>query len=140
MTTLNPYLNFRGRADEAIDFYQSVFGGEATKMTFADMGGMDLPEAEREWLMHGQLTTADGHTLMCSDTPEAMEPGDLRTAQVALSGGAEEETKLRGWFDALAVDGEVHVPLEAAPWGDSFGQCADRFGHIWMVNIVGGGA
>lgn len=138
MTTLNPYLNFRGRAAEAIDFYQSVFGGEVTMMTFAEMGGMGLPEEQQSWLMHGQLTTADGHTLMCSDTPESMSPGDLRTAQVALSGAADEEKTLQGWFDALAVEGQVHVPLEKAPWGDWFGQCADRFGHIWMVNIGGG--
>ncbi|WP_235736894.1 VOC family protein [Nocardioides alcanivorans] len=137
MSVLNPYLCFRGQAAAAIDFYQSVFGGEVTRMTFADMGGMGLEEEEQGWIMHSQLTTPDGQTLMCSDTPVSMSADDIRVAQIALSGAADEEPTLRAWFDRLGEGGEVHVPLEKAPWGDWFGQCADPFGHIWMVNIAG---
>ena len=52
-----------------------------------------------------------------------------------LSG--DDEDKLRGWWDALSGDGTVGVPLEKAPWGDSFGMCTDKFGVAWMVNITG---
>jgi len=137
MTTLNPYLNFRGTAEEAMTFYQSVFGGELTKMTYAEMGGMGLPEEEQGWIMHSQLTTAAGQTLMGADVSSSHQEDFVQVAQIALSGAAADEPTLRGWFDQLADGGEVHVPLEKAPWGDWFGQCADRFGHIWLVNIAG---
>ena len=44
---------------------------------------------------------------------------------------------LRGWWDALAEGGTVKNSLEAAPWGDVFGQQIDRFGIHWMFNIAG---
>ena len=54
---------------------------------------------------------------------------------LTLSG--DDEDRLRGWWDALSAGGTVGVPLEKAPWGDSFGMCTDRFGVAWMVNIAG---
>ncbi len=43
---------------------------------------------------------------------------------------------LRAWWDALAEGGTITMPLNAAPWGDSYGQLVDRFGIEWMVNIA----
>ncbi len=136
---LNPYLNFRGEAREAITFYQSVFGGELDITTYADMGGLEemgVPETEADNIMHAMLVVSEGVNLMASDVASTMA-GDFANGQIALSGDASEEPALRGWFEGLADGGQVHVPLEKAPWGDWFGQCADRYGVTWMVNIAG---
>ena len=75
---LNPYVNFRGDARQALEFYQSVFGGQLDVGTFAEFGMTDVPEAERDLVMHGQLETPAGFTLMGADTPPGMEhvPGN----------------------------------------------------------------
>lgn len=135
-TRLNPYLSFKGNAREAMGFYQSVFGGETTFMTFSDMPG-DHDPSELDNIMHSQLLT-DGHiTLMGADTPIGMgEP--QANGSISLSG--EDEAELSGYFEKLSGSGAVIVPLEKAPWGDSFGMCADGYGIQWLVNISAPGS
>lgn len=137
MALLNPYLNFRGQARAAGEFYQAVLGGELTVSTFSDfqMPGVDPSEADN--VMHSQLTTPAGFTLMLSDIPAQM-PGEVSNGTVSLSGNETEE--LQGYWDKLADGGEVSMPLEQAPWGDYFGQLTDKFGVSWMVNIAGPGS
>jgi len=133
-TVLNPYINFRGQAKEAGEFYQSVFGGELTQSTF-DEFQMPTEQGEGGLIMHSQLTTPGGLTLMISDVPTGMEYNPGNNISVSLSGDDEDE--LRGYFDKLADGGTIGVPLEKAPWGDSFGQLVDKFGIGWLVNIAG---
>lgn len=132
--TLNPYLNFRDGTREVMTFYASVFGGELTLSTFADGGGMGLGEAEQHKVMHAQIVTDTGLTLMAADVPASMDIG--ANGSISLSG--DDDATLRGYWDRLADGGSVTVPLEQAPWGDTFGMCTDRFGIDWMVNILGG--
>ncbi len=131
-TILNPYLNFDRTTREAMEFYRSVFGGDLNVMTFGDMGD---ESDTKDGVMHSQLTTPDGFTLMASDPPpgEAATPGTL--GGVSLSG--DDEAKLTGWWNALSDGGTVTVPLEKQMWGDAFGMCIDRFGTPWLVNIAG---
>jgi PhnB protein len=132
--TLNPYLNFRDNAREALEFYHSVFGGELRVNTFKEYQAAQDP-SEEDLVMHGQLEGDHGVTLMASDLPKSMEYKPGGSFSVSLSG--DDETVLRGWFDKLAEGGTVAMPLEKAPWGDSFGMCIDRFGISWLVNISG---
>lgn len=133
-TRLNPYLNFRGTAREAMDFYRSVFGGDLTSSTFAE-GGMPHDPAESDRIMHSQLETAGGLVLMASDVPSSMDLNAGNNYSVSLSG--DDEAELRGFWDKLSEGASVTVPLERAPWGDSFGMLVDRYGVHWMVNIAG---
>jgi PhnB protein len=133
-TTLNPYLGFRDQARSAMDFYHAVFGGELTRSTFAEMHASEDP-AEAEKVMHSQLVTPGGMVLMAADTPNSMEYSPGGPISVSLSGS--DEAELRGYFERLSDGGTVVLPLEKAPWGDSFGMCRDRFGVSWMVNIGG---
>ena len=128
---LNPYLCFRGDARAAMSFYQEVFGGTLTSMTFGEFGAED-PELAGQ-IMHAQLETPAGYTLMGSDTPPGMDytPGSAIT--VSLSGDDAEE--LRGYWKQLAGSGTVTVELDKQMWGDEFGSCVDRFGTSWLVNI-----
>jgi PhnB protein len=135
MVTLNPYLNFRDNAKEAMEFYQSVFGGELTSSTFAEFGAADDP-ADADKIMHSQLETGS-LVLMGADTPTHMEYSGAGNVSVSLSGTADEDATLRGYWEKLSGSGTVTVPLETAPWGDAFGMCVDGYGIAWLVNIAG---
>lgn len=130
---LNPYLTFQGQAGEAMEFYHSVLGGELNVMKYADMGGLGMPEDQHHLVMHADLLVNDSVSLMGSDMPGS----DQANGPITVSG--DEDTVLRGWWDGLAADGTIKDPLEAAPWGDFFGQLTDRFGIAWMFNIAGPG-
>src|SRR6478735_9587950 len=110
-TILNPYLSFRDNARDAMNFYQSVFGGELTLSSFGDFHASEDP-AEADLIMHGQLVTPGDLVLMGADTPNRMpyNPGD--NYSVSLSG--EDEAELRGFWDKLVDGGTVTVPLEKA--------------------------
>jgi PhnB protein len=132
--TLNPYLSFRDNAREAMEFYQTVFGGDLTVSTFRDFH-MTEDESELDKLMHAQLNAPEGIVLMGADTPNSMEYTPGGSITVSLSG--DDEAALRGYWDRLSQGATVVQPLEKAPWGDSFGMLTDRFGTGWMVNIAG---
>ena len=132
---LNPYLTFRDNAREAMEFYQSVFGGELDVMPFSTVGAGEPDEADR--VMHSSLRTSSGLVLMGADTPSDMEYAPAAGITVSLSGDVDDDDELRGYWKALSEGGTVTVPLETAPWGDTFGMCVDRFGIPWMVNIAG---
>jgi PhnB protein len=115
-----------------MEFYRDVFGGELTLNTFGESGGAQgTPEADG--IMHAQLETPAGFTLMASDTPAEMpyNPGD--NISISLSGDDADE--LRGYWEKLSDGGTVTMALEKQMWGDEFGMCLDRFGIPWMVNI-----
>lgn len=134
-TRLNPYLGFRDNAKQAMEFYRSVFGGDLTTSTFGEFHASEDP-AEQDKIMHSQLETPGGLTLMGADTPNAMgyNPGD--TYSVSLSGGVEDDAELTGYWEKLVDGGSVTMPLNVAPWGDKFGMCVDKFGVAWLVNIA----
>ena len=133
---LNPYLGFRDTARAAMEFYQSVFEGTLTISTFGEAHASDDPN-EQDKVMHAQLETASGFTLMASDTPNSLPWSPESNISISLSGGEYDETELRGYWNGLAEAGTIALPLELAPWGDTFGMVIDRFGTRWMVNIMG---
>lgn len=136
MSVMNPYLNFRGQAKEALEFYHSVFGGELTVSSFAEMGMDDVPEAERALVMHGQLETPAGFTLMASDVPSHMDyVAGTNQFSISLSGPSDDDAELRGYWQKLGEGATIVEPLATAPWGASFGMLTDRFGIAWLVNI-----
>ncbi|MEO5921053.1 MAG: VOC family protein [Pseudolysinimonas sp.] len=131
---LNPYLHFRDTARQAMEFYQSVLGGELTVQTFAEGG--DAYPGEGDNVMHAQLETPSKFTLMASDTPSSMghERGD-NVFSVSISGAKGDDAELRGYWDKLVVGGKITQPLETAPWGATFGMVVDPFGVLWLINI-----
>jgi PhnB protein len=132
---LNPYLTFPGNAREAMEYYRSVLGGKLTISTFAE-GGMAQDPADADRIMHAELETDSGFSLMGSDAPNAT-PSPMSGVQVSLSGDAGSDAELSGYYDKLAKSGTVVEPLEQAPWGDKFGMVTDPYGVLWMVNISG---
>lgn len=132
MLTLNPYLSFRGEARAAMEFYREVFGGELSVDTFGSFGGTDDP-ADADLVMHAQLETPQGFTLMAADTPGSMPAQAGGGFSVSISG--DDEPAARGFWDALAAGGTVTMPLDPAPWGGLFGMLTDRFGTSWLIAV-----
>ncbi len=133
MAILNPYLCFEGNAREAMETYREIFGGKLDINTFGEFGAPEHEgqPAPADGIMHAQLATDDGFTLMASDVPPGMDPWG--NGAISLSG--DEKDALTRYFEALSEGGQVQMPLERQMWGDVYGQCVDRFGVTWMVNI-----
>lgn len=130
MAQLNPYLSFPGNAREAMEFYKSVFGGNLTISTFAEYHINTGPD-DADKVMHSVL---DGDVIfMAADTPPGMEHASGSSISMSLSG--QDESILRRYFDKLSSGGTVSMPLDRAPWGDTFGMVTDKFGVAWMVNV-----
>jgi PhnB protein len=129
---LNPYISFADDARQAMEFYRGVFGGELTVSTFGEAGAAGGADGDK--IMHAQLETPAGYTLMASDTPPGMDRTVGTNMSVSLSGDDVDE--LRGYFQKLSDGGSVTMPLEKQMWGDEFGMCVDPFGVAWMVNIT----
>jgi PhnB protein len=129
---LNPYINFTDNARQAMEFYQSVFGGKLTLDTFANFVEPDSPMVNL--IMHGMLETEHGFTIMAADLPPGMSRVPGNNVTVALSGDDAEE--LRGYWAKLSEHGTVSTPLEKQMWGDEFGSCEDQFGIGWLVDIT----
>ncbi len=132
MANLNPYLSFRTEARQAMEFYQSVLGGQLDINVFSEFPDMLQDPSESDLVMHAQLTTPDGLVLMASDTPSSMPYVTPQGFSVSLSGTSAETT--RAVWDKLSDGATVTMPLDNAPWGGLFGMLVDRFGTSWMLN------
>jgi PhnB protein len=126
---LNPYINFQGRAREAMEFYQRVLGGTLQMYAPGEQGPRPAEPGER--VMYARLE-ADGVVIVASDGspsyPAAV--GD----HIGLQIGGTDEARLKAVFDGLADGGVVKMPLTKQPWGTS-GWLADRFGINWNIDI-----
>jgi PhnB protein len=128
---LNPYISFADNARQAMEFYKGVFGGKLTSRTFGEYG-MEGPEADK--IMHSELESNAGFTLMGADTPSGIERTAGNNITISLSGDDSDE--LHGYWEKLSDGGMISVPMEKQMWGDEFGQCVDKFGVGWLVNIA----
>jgi len=128
MTLLNPYIGFAGSAREAMEFYKDVFGGELQVNTYGDFGQMETPDL----LMHAQLETPSGFTLMAADSPDGSDRPD---SDISISLSGDDEPELTGYWAKLSDGGTITLDLAPQMWGATFGMCTDRFGVRWMVNI-----
>lgn len=133
-TRLNPYISFKDNARQAMEFYQSVFGGQLSMATYKEFNASQDP-SEDDKIMHAMLEAGNGITLMGADTPNGMDYSPGTNFSVSLSG--ENEAELRGYWERLSAGSTIAEPLEKAPWGDTFGMLKDKFGVHWMVNIAG---
>jgi PhnB protein len=133
-TLLNPYISFKDNAREAMEFYHTVFGGKIELHTFNEFQASHGAGDDNK-IMHSMIEAENGITFMGSDTPTGMEYHDGKRISMSLSGENEEE--IRGYWDKLVEGGQINMPLEKAPWGDTFGMLTDKFGIDWMLNITG---
>ncbi|WP_428740855.1 VOC family protein [Tenacibaculum sp.] len=133
---VNPYLNFDGNAEEAFNFYKSVFGGEFTAlMKMSDAPDADkLPEEDKNRVMHISLPLSKDTTLMASDivlcAGQTLKEGN--NSYISIHPESKEEADRL--FNGLSKEGDIEMPLEMQFWGDYYGSFTDKFGIHWMVN------
>lgn len=134
---LHPYLRFPGNAREAFEFYGDALGAQPQFATFGEVGAVPPDHPESGAVMHGSLEVTDLIRLYVSDDIEGMSPephSPGKNITLALMG--DDEARIRSAFDALSVDGTVHVPLQKQMWGDVYGAFQDKFGINWQMNIA----
>jgi PhnB protein len=125
----SPYFQFDGTARQALERWRGVFGGEVRIATFADFSRTDGPaDAVAHGQLHGEIE------VFAADAAAGETPFAATGVLFSLLGAAEPDV-LRGWFDALAVDGTVVDPLQERPWGDWDGIVRDAFGVTWLVGF-----
>jgi PhnB protein len=137
MTRTHAYLNFAGNAEEAFNFYKSVFGGEFSFLVrFKDfpMEGVSLPKEDEDKIMHVSLPIGDDDVLMASDALESMGQTLVQGNNVYVSVHPDSREEADRLFNALSEGGDVEMPIDDQAWGDYFGSFKDKFGVLWMVN------
>ena len=137
MTKLHSYLNFAGNAQEAFDFYKSVFGGEFSSVVrFKDftMEGVAISGDDEDKIMHIALPIGDDNVLMASDVLESLGQRLVQGNNVYVSVHPTSREEADRIFSALSEGADVEMPIADQPWGDYYGALKDKFGVQWMVN------
>jgi PhnB protein len=137
MALINPHINFNGNAEEAFNFYKSVFGGEFAKIVrFKDMSnaGFPLDEAEADKIMHIALPIGK-NVLMANDVPSFMGKTNENENRSKISVSAESKEEADKIFNGLSAGGQVEMPIADSPWGSYFGMFRDKYGIEWMVDF-----
>ncbi len=138
MTTINPWINFNGNAEEAFTFYKSVFGGEFTKVVrFKDIAGPNLPVAEKDEnkIMYIALPIGPGSVLVANDVPEFMGRVNENENRSKIFVSTESKEEAEKIFNNLSVGGAVEGPMGDSPWGSYAGMLRDKYGIEWIVEF-----
>ena len=139
MTTINPWINFNGSAEEAFNFYKSVFGGEFTKVTrFKDLAGPEFPvgEADAHKLMKITLPIGKGSMLIGNDVPEFMGKVSENENRSKIHVGGDTKEEAEKIFNGLSAGGQVEVPMDSSAEGTSFAMFRDKYGIEWVVEFT----
>jgi PhnB protein len=132
-TSVQPYLFFNGRCEEALDFYRGAVGAEVemlSRFKNAPEPGMTQPGMENK-VMH--VSFRIGETLLMASDGRC--DGKLRFEGFSLSVVVPDEKKAESIFKALSAGGKITMPLEKTFWAPKFGMVEDKFGVGWMVSV-----
>lgn len=142
MPTINPYINFNGNAEEAFNFYKSVFGGEFESVVrFKDLESPDfqVPENEANKIMRITLPIG-GNILIANDVPESMGRVNENENRSKIAVSAESRAEADKIFTGLSAGGSVEMPLGDSPWGTYFAMLRDKFGIEWTIECQANGS
>ena len=137
MALINPHINFNGNAEEAFNFYKSVFGGEFAKIIrLKDLASPEftVPENEANKIMHIALSIGPNF-LMANDVPESMGRVNENENRSKIFVSAESREEADRLFSGLSAGGNIEAPIGESPWGSYFGMFRDKFGIEWIVEF-----
>ena len=138
MKAINPWINFNGNAEEAFNFYKSVFGGEFAKIIrFKDLASDDfpIPAHEADKIMYISLPIGKNNQLIGNDVPEMMGPTNENENRSKIAVSAESREEADRVFTALSAGGEIEGPIGDGPWGSYAGMFRDKYGIEWIVEF-----
>jgi len=136
MALINPHINFNGNAEEAFNFYKSVFGGEfANIVRLKDISTPEHPVAENDAnkIMHIALPIGP-NVLMANDVPESMGRVNENENRSKISISAESREEADKLYNGLSAGGDIEMPIGDSPWGSYFAMFRDKFGIEWMID------
>ncbi len=134
--TINPHINFNGNAEEAFAFYQTVLGGEFTKMVrYRDLDSSVFPiaDSDKNKFMLIALTISEGHVLMANDVPEVLGKVNQNENRSKISVRADSKEEADRIFAGLSEGGEIEGPMGDGPWGSYMGVFRDKYGIEWII-------
>ncbi|MBK8826180.1 MAG: VOC family protein [Saprospiraceae bacterium] len=137
MASIQPHINFNGNAEEAFHFYQSVFGGEFSKIVrFKDLAGpgFEIDKEEENKLMNIALSIGD-NVLIGNDVPQFMGRVSEEENRSKIAIFAESRAEADHIFLGLSAGGSVEVPMADSPWGSYFGMLRDKYGIEWTITF-----
>lgn len=138
MTTINPWINFNGNAEEAFNFYRAVFGGEFTKIIrLKDLAGPDFPVEEKDAnkIMQITLPIRSANVLIGNDVPDFMGKVNENENRSKISVAADSKEDAERIFNGLSIGGQVEAPIGDSPWGTYFGMLRDKYGIEWVIEF-----
>ena len=138
MPLINPHINFNGNAEEAFNFYKSVFGGEFSKvLRLKDIANDQFPVAEKDEnkILHIALPIGKYNMLMANDVPDFLGKVNENENRSKISISAENREEADKLFNGLSAGGQVEMPMDDSPWGSYFGMFRDKYGIEWMVEF-----
>lgn len=135
---MTPYLHFKGNAEDAMNFYRAVLGGQFLVLQrYGELPGSEkMPASDREKLVHAALQISPVMTLMASDTPSSADFDLLPGTNIHLCIHTDSENETDRIFEALCKKGSGEMPLNKTFWVSYFGMSRDQFGVQWMVNYA----
>lgn len=143
MARVSTYLNFPNQTEAAFLFYQTVFGGQFGNdgiTRFGDLpphdGAPTMSEAEKNLVLHIELTILDTHVIMATDAPESLGLSVNFGNNVHINLEPDTRLETQKLFEALSNGGIINMPLQDMFWGAFYGSCTDKFGVNWMFNCV----
>lgn len=138
MRTINPWINFNGTAEEAFNFYKSIFGGDFTKVVrFKDLASAEfqVPDSEANKLMHIALPIGKHNLLIANDVPEFMGRVNEAENRSKIILNAESREEADQIFNGLSAGGDVEGQIGDSPWGTYAGMFRDKYGIEWIVEF-----
>ncbi|MEQ1624144.1 MAG: VOC family protein [Sediminibacterium sp.] len=138
MATINPHVNFNGNAEEAFNFYKSVFGGEFSRLVrFGQMASADFTVEEKEAnkIMHIALPIGTSNELMGNDVPSFMGTVNEQENRSKIAVIVESKEEADAIYNGLSAGGDVEMPISDSPWGSYFGMFRDKYGIEWMIEF-----
>ena len=138
MTTINPYLSFKGNCEEAFNFYKSVFGGEFQYLgRYKDIPPNDKqnfsPESDQK-IMHISLPISKETILMGCDNADVSGEKTIIGNNISLSIDIADHEEADRIFAKLSVGAQIKMSMSETFWGAYFGALTDRFGINWSIN------
>ena len=138
MRTINPWINFNGNAEEAFNFYQSVFGGDFVRIIrFKELSSPEfqVPESEANKIMYIALPIGKQNVLIANDVPDFMGPVNENENRSKISVSAESREEADQIFNGLSAGGAIEGPIGDSPWGSYAGMFRDKYGIEWIVEF-----
>ncbi len=138
MATINPHVNFNGNAEEAFNFYKSVFGGEFSRLVrFGQMASADfaVDEKEANKIMHIALPIGASNELMGNDVPSFMGTVNEQENRSKIAVIVESKEEADTIYHGLSAGGAIEMPITDSPWGSYFGMFRDKYGIEWMIEF-----